>query len=107
MSIQSLHPYLVAQISMLYPEKTVERIDKIYSEIVIKIQTLPKQMIADPLDDEFNKIKAILKENFDISGIFIVLENKMDGMDEDLSEGLDRLSLVYKKLLGTFNQKLA
>ncbi len=107
MSVQSLHPYIVAQISMLYPEKTVRRIDLIYSEVIEKLKKLPKQMIADPLDDEFDKIKAILKANFDISGIFNVIEIKMDGIDEDLSTGLDRLSIVYNGLLKTFNERLA
>ena len=106
MSIQSLHPYIVEQISMLYPDKTVQRLDEIYTGIVEKIKQLPKQMIGDPLDDEFNKIKTILKENFDISGIFSVIEIKMDGLDEDLSAGLDQLSRVYNGLLTTFNRQL-
>jgi hypothetical protein len=107
MSLQSLHPFIVENIAHLYPEQTVQRLDAIYLGVVTKVKQLPDQLIRAPLDDEFNKIKLVLKQNFDISGIFAVLEIKMDGLDEDLSQGLDRLSLAYNRLLETFDQRLA
>jgi hypothetical protein len=106
MSLQSLHPYIVAQVSQLYPEQTVQRLDDTYAGILDKVKQFPDQMIRAPLDDEFNKIKAILKENFDIAGLFNVLGLKLDGMDEDLSEGLDRLSAAYAQLLAAFDARL-
>jgi len=107
MSLQSLHPFIVENVAHLYPEQTVARLDGIYLGVVDKVKKLPDQLIRAPLDDEFNKIKAILKQNFDITGIFVVLEIKMDGLDEDLAQGLDRLSLAYNRLLETFDQRLA
>lgn len=107
MSLQSLHPFIVENVAHLYPQDTVDKLDGIYTNTIEKVKTLPKKLIADPLDDTFNDIKEILKANFDISGIFDVLEIKVDGLDEDLSQGLDRLSLAYNQLLTTFDQKLA
>ncbi|MCK6626856.1 MAG: hypothetical protein L6R45_16985 [Anaerolineae bacterium] len=107
MSLQSLHPFIVENVAHLYPEQTVERLDQIYVGVVNKVKELPDRMIRAPLDDEFNKIKTILKENFDISGIFAVLEIKVEGLDEDLAEGLDRLSMAYNRLLQAFDQKLS
>ncbi len=107
MSVMSLQPFIVVEISQLYPEDTVKRVDDIYVKIVDKVKTLPDQLIRGPLDDTFNQIKAILKENFDISGIFTVLDIKVAGLDQDLSQGLDRLSVVYNDLLTTLDQKLA
>ncbi|MFZ6028606.1 MAG: hypothetical protein ACOYYS_12890 [Chloroflexota bacterium] len=107
MSLQSLHPFIVENVAHLYPQDTVDKLDGIYTKTVEKVKALPRQLIADPLDDEFAEIKAILKANFDISGIFAVLEIKVDGLDEDLSQGLDRLSLAYNRLLQAFDQKLS
>lgn len=106
MSLQSLHPYIVVQVSQLYPEQTVQRLDDIYAGILDKVEQFPDQMIRAPLDDEFNKIKAILKENFDIAGLFNVLGLKLDSMDDDLSKGLDRLSTAYSQLLAAFDARL-
>ncbi len=107
MSLQSLHPYIVEQIADLYPRQTVQRLDNTYSGVVEKVKQLPDQLIRVPLGDTFEEIKQVLKDNFDIAGIFTVLEVKMDGIDEDLSEGLDRLSAVYNQLLRTFDQRLS
>ena len=48
-----------------------------------------------------------MTDTFDIKGLFNVLEIKIDGMDEDLSEGLDRLSAAYNRVLTTLDQRLA
>jgi len=106
MSLQSLHPYIREQISQLYPEKTVIELDKTYQEILDKVKQLPDQMVRAPLDEEFQKIKATLKENFDIASVFKMLNIKLDEMDDDLSEGLTRLSAAYRELLTTFDQRL-
>jgi hypothetical protein len=107
MSLQSLHPFIVENVAHLYPQETVDRLDKLYENILKMVKELPEKLIRAPLDDAFNKIKAVLKANFDISGIFAVLEIKMDGLDEDLGQGLDRLSLAYNRLLTAFDQKLS
>ncbi|NTW00859.1 MAG: hypothetical protein HGA19_06045 [Oscillochloris sp.] len=107
MSLQSLHPFIVENVAHLYPEQTVQELDKIYLATLDKVKKLPDQLIRAPLDDEFNKIKQVLKENFDIAGVFKVLEIKIDGLDEDLAQGLDRLSIAYNHLLQTFDQRLA
>ncbi len=107
MSLQSLQPFIVENVAQLYPATTVQRLDTIYLKVVAKIKLLPDQLIRAPLDDEFNKIKAILKQNFDISGIFAVLEIKLEGLDDDLAQGLERLSSAYNNLLRTFDQRLA
>jgi len=36
-----------------------------------------------------------------------VLDHKLDGLDEDLELGLDRLSAAYERLLVTFDRQLA
>lgn len=107
LSLPSLQPFIVENVAQLYPATTVQRLDTIYVRVVAKIKLLPDQLIRAPLDDEFNKIKGILKQNFDISGIFAVLEIKLEGLDDDLAQGLERLSSVYNNLLQTFDQRLA
>ncbi len=107
MSLQSAHPFIVENVAQLYPAVTVQRLDTIYGKAADKIKMLPDQLIRAPLDDEFSKIKGVLKQNFDISGIFHVLRIKLDGMDEDLAQGLERLSSAYKNLLQTFDRRLA
>ncbi|RLT44688.1 MAG: hypothetical protein DWI57_02755 [Chloroflexi bacterium] len=107
MSLQSLHPYAVEQIAHLYPEQTVQRLDDIYGGVLDKVKMLPDQLLRAPLDEAFNEIKQVFKENFDIAGIFDVLDIKLDDMEEDLSSGLDRLSDAYNRLLLTFDQRLA
>lgn len=67
---------------------------------------MPDQMIRAPLDEDFQKIKATLKENFDIASVFNGLNIKLEEMDDDLSEGLTRLSAAYRQLLITFEQRL-
>jgi uncharacterized protein YoxC len=106
MSLQSLHPYIREQISQLYPEQTVRELDNTYQGILDKVKQLPDQMIRAPLDEEFQKIKATLKENFDIASVFNDLNIKLNDMDEDLSEGLTRLSAAYRQLLTTFDQRM-
>ena len=106
MGVQSIHPFIVAMVATLYPKDTVLKLDGICIDMVKKIEQLPKQMIEEPLNDEFNTLKVIFKETFDISGLFNDLEIKVNGMDEDLSQGLERLSLVYRELLTTCNTKL-
>ncbi|HEY1011734.1 MAG TPA: hypothetical protein VGE07_03460, partial [Herpetosiphonaceae bacterium] len=107
MSLQSLHPFILEEIAHLYPEETVARLDDIYLKIIAKVKQLPDQLIRRPLDDEFKKIKTTLRQSFDISGLFTVLELKMDGLDEDLEAGLDRLSHSYNQLLSTLDSRLA
>jgi hypothetical protein len=106
-SLPSLHPYILEQITHLYPGQTVQRLDDMYVGVIEKVKELPDRMIRAPLDDAFQKIKDTLNANFDISGIFNVLETKMKGMDRDLSEGLDRLSLAYNRLLTALDERLA
>ena len=48
----------------------------------------------DPLDDAFQVVKDKLHETFDIRGLFRVLDIKLEGMEDDLSRGLDRLGLA-------------
>ena len=107
MSLQSLHPYAVEQIAHLYPEDTVAVLDATYVSVVDKIRHLPDQLIAGPLDDAFVQVTQVLKEYFDIDSIFAVLDHKLDGLDEDLELGLDRLSAAYERLLVTFDRQLA
>ncbi len=107
MSLQSLHPFIVEEVSQLYPQTTVDRLDAIYKGVIDKVKKLPDQLIRAPLDDEFKKIKDILKQNFDIAGIFDVLDKKLTGLDQDLSQGLDRLGVSYNQLLRTLDQRLA
>jgi hypothetical protein len=85
----------------------VQRLDDIYTGVIDKVKKLPDQLIRAPLDDEFKKIKDIIKQNFDIAGIFATLDKKLSGMDQDLSQGLDRLGASYNQLLRTLDQRLA
>lgn len=107
MSLQSLHPYAVEQVAHLYPEETVAVLDTTYISIVDKIRQLPDQLIAGPLNDAFQDVTQVLREYFDIDSIFEVLNVKLDGLDEDLELGLDRLSAAYERLLVTFDRQLA
>ena len=107
LSIQSIHPLIVQNVAHLYPEETVAQLDAIFLGILDKVRALPDKLIKEPLDDAFNKIDAVLKKTFDISGIFTVLEIKLDGIDKDLGQGLDRLSVAYNELLSTFDQRLS
>jgi hypothetical protein len=107
MSLQSLHPYAVEQIAHLYPEDTVAVLDTTYISVVAKIRNLPDQLIAGPLDDAFVQVTQVLKEYFDIDSLFAVLDHKLDGLDEDLELGLDRLSAAYERMLVTFDRQLA
>jgi hypothetical protein len=107
MSLQSLHPYAVEQIAHLYPEDTVAVLDTTYISVVDKIRNLPDQLIAGPLNDTFLEVTQVLQEYFDIDSIFAVLNNKLDGLDEDLDLGLDRLSAAYERLLVTFDRQMS
>jgi hypothetical protein len=107
MSLQSLHPYAVEQVAHLYPEETVAVLDATYMSIVDKIRQLPDQLIAGPLNNAFQDVTVVLQEYFDIDTIFEVLNVKLDGLDEDLGLGLDRLSAAYERLLVSFDRQLA
>ncbi|HWK89800.1 MAG TPA: hypothetical protein VNP72_07385, partial [Longimicrobium sp.] len=105
--LQGLHPYVVETVAHLWPEETVARVDKLYADILADIRTLPDRLIRAPLDEAYAKVKAKLKETFDIQGIFRVVDLKIDGIEGDLSKGLDRLSVAYERLLTTLDQRLA
>jgi hypothetical protein len=107
MSIQSLHPFIVEQISRLYPEELVQRLDDTYLRIVDNIKAMPVRLIQMPLDDKYNELKAMFFEYFDIEGIFKVLLVKLDGMDEDLELGLDRISFAFNHMIDTLDTRLA
>jgi hypothetical protein len=107
MGLQELHPFVVEQIANLYPEETVKRIDDFYVEMVGEFKALPDRMIKKPLDEAFGKVKGKLKETFDIQGLFRVLDVKLGGMEGDLSQGLDRLSVAYNGLLTTLDTRLS
>lgn len=107
MSVMGLHPYVVALVGDLYPAESVAKMDAAYARMVAGLRTLPKRMVADPLDDAFQVVKDKLHETFDIRGLFRVLDIKLEGMEGDLSTGLDRLSLAYDRLIGTLDQRLS
>ncbi|HET7462409.1 MAG TPA: hypothetical protein VFJ82_14245, partial [Longimicrobium sp.] len=107
MGIQALFPYALEMVGQLYPTETVERIDKAYVELVARLHTLPAKLLKEPLDEAFGKVKDKLHETLDIRGLFRVLDIKLDGMEGDLSKGLDRLSVAYEHLLGTLDARLS
>ena len=105
--VMGLHPYVVALVGDLYPTNSVETLDATYARMVARLRTLPRELIAQPLDGAFSKVKDKLHETFDIRGLFRVLDIKLEGMEDDLSAGLDRLSLAYDRLVGTLDQRLS
>ena len=107
MSLQSLQPFVAETVAQLYPLATVQSLDAAYGKLAEKIKGLPDQLIRAPLDDEFGKIKRIMQQNFDIAGLFAVLEIKLNGMDGELAQGLERLSIAYDNLLQTFDRRMA
>ncbi len=107
MSLQSLHPFIVEQVEQLYPDALVKQLDVTYLKIVEKIKGLPKQLIQIPLDNKYNELKEMFLEHFDIEGIFRVLEIKLDGMDEDLELGLDRIAYAFNHLIDTLDSRLS
>lgn len=107
MGVMGLHPYVVATVGELYPAETVQRIDDSYAKLVARLRTLPDELVREPLDDAFDTVKDKLRETFDIRGIFQVLDIKLEGMEGDLSQGLDRLGVAYNRLLGTLDQRLS
>jgi ElaB/YqjD/DUF883 family membrane-anchored ribosome-binding protein len=107
MGLTGLHPYVVATVGELYPEETVQRIDRTYAALIARVRTLPNELIAEPLDDAFDAVKDKLRETFDIRGLFQVLDIKLEGMEGDLSRGLERLGVAYNRLIGTLDQRLS
>lgn len=107
MGIQALFPYALEMVGQLYPTETVERIDKSYAALVARLRTLPATLLKEPLDEAFGAVKDKLHETLDIRGLFRVLDIKLDGMEGDLSRGLDRLTLAYEHLLGTLDSRLS
>ncbi|HEU4561829.1 MAG TPA: hypothetical protein VFS20_28650 [Longimicrobium sp.] len=107
MGLQALFPYAVEMVGQLYPTETVERIDKSYVALVAKLKSAPAMLLKEPLDEAFEEVKDMLHETLDIRGLFAVLDIKLDGMQGDLSRGLDRLSVAYEHLLGTLDARLA
>lgn len=107
MSIQSLHPFIVQQVSRLYPEEVVATLDTTYDGVVNRIKAMPKTLIEDPLNDTYEEVKDTFENHFDIEGIFNVLQVKLDGMDEDLEFGLDRISFAFNQLIETLDARLA
>ena len=107
MSTQSIHPYIVEQVANLYPEASIKKLDDIYAGVIAKIKELPQELIKEPLDQTYEAIKQALIGKFDIVGLFNVLEIKLDGMDEDLSRGLDRVSFAFNNLIDTFDNQLS
>jgi hypothetical protein len=104
MSMQSLFPFILQQASTLYPDQLVVTLDETHASLVEQIANLPIQLIKEPLDDEFNRVRQILFNSFDIASVFTSLNLKIDVIDEDLELGLDRLSVTYRQLLSTFEQ---
>jgi hypothetical protein len=107
MGVLGLHPYVVALVGDLYPAETVAKLDATYGRMVARLRTLPQELVAEPLDAAFGKVKKKLHDTFDIRGLFRVLDIKLDGMEGDLSKGLDRLSLAYDRLVGTLDERLS
>jgi len=107
MGLQALHPYVVEMVGQLYPAETVARIDKTYVTVVDKLRWLPISHVQRPLDGAFDEVKTKLHETFDIRGLFRVLDIKLEGMEDDLSLGLDRLTVAYDHLLGTLDSRLS
>jgi hypothetical protein len=107
MSIQSMHPFIVEQISRLYPEELVQGLDVTYLNIVDNVKAMPEKLIQKPLDEKYKELKKMFFENFDIEGVFKVLQVKLDGMDEDLELGLDRISFAFNHMINTLDSRLA
>ncbi|HEU4453765.1 MAG TPA: hypothetical protein VFR81_11940, partial [Longimicrobium sp.] len=107
MGLQALHPYVVEMVGQLYPAETIARIDKSYLTVVGRLRWLPITHVQEPLDATFDTLKTTLHKTFDIRGLFRVLDIKLEGMEDDLSVGLDRLSVAYDHLLGTLDQRLS
>ena len=107
MSLQSLHPFIVEQVSRLYPEELVQGLDGVYLGIVDKVKALPERLVQKPLDEKYEELKKMFFEHFDIEGVFKVLQVKLDGLDEDLELGLDRVSFTFNHLVDTLDTRLA
>jgi hypothetical protein len=107
MGVMGLHPYVVALVADLYPTESVAVLDATYARMVARLRTLPQELVAEPLDEAFEKVKDKLHETFDIRGLFRVLDIKLEGMEDDLSRGLDRLGLAYDRLVGTLDTQLS
>ncbi len=107
LSLPSLHPYVVYQVAQLYPEETVEELDRMTENIIETVKQMPDQLIRAPLDDAFQAVKTVLQETFDLDPLFEVLTRKIMGLDDDLAEGLDRVSVAYNQLLATLDARLA
>jgi hypothetical protein len=107
MSLQSLHPFIVQQIDQIYPETLIAQLDVVYLGVVEKIKQIPKEYIQKNLDALYRKVKDEFMKTFDLEGIFRVLQVKLDGMDEDLATGLDRISYEYNQLINKIDSKLA
>lgn len=106
-SLQSVFGYMKMQIAGLYPEDTVKKLDEIYEKIIDKIKQLPDELIAQPLDQEFNKLETLFKDTFDFSGLFKIFTKAIDELDEELEEGFDIISKSYHRMLTTIEQRLA
>ncbi len=106
-SKQSLYGFILKQLAGLYPEQSLKRLDRLHRQVVTDIKALPQQLIQEPLDEEFDRLKRTLAGSFDIRGIFTTLNVKLEGVDDDLELGLDRLSGAYRKLLRTLEQKVS
>lgn len=107
MSLQSLHPFIIAQMEQLYPEAEIEALDRVYTNIVDKVRQIPELLIKVPLNETYTDLKNLFQEKFDIEGVFKVLQVKLDGMDEDLEHGLDRVSYSFDQLIETFDERLS
>ena len=107
MRLPSLHAFFLEAIADLYPKIAIQNTDGSYQGLIETFKNLPTELVQKPLQEKFEKITTILKENFDIDSIFTALKKCLDSLDKDLDKELEKLSLAYRKLLATLDRKLA
>jgi hypothetical protein len=84
----------------LYPEAAVQNLDAVYRNAVLKkVETLhPTKTVAEPLNQAYqNVLKS--QEALRVEKIFEALTQKLEAIDRELEDGLDRSGRAFKELV--------
>lgn len=84
----------------LYPEAAVQNLDAVYRNVVLKkVETLhPTKTVAEPLNQAYqNVLKS--QEALKVEKIFEALTQKLEAIDRELEDGLDRSGRAFKELV--------
>ncbi len=87
-------------VSLFIAPAEVEQLDANYKEVIAKLKTLdPEALVTQIVQPEFENTAIPILNNFDVTDLLNVLVDRLNTLDDELKEEMDRVNKAYQAML--------